>query len=463
MNKILKNSIYIGIFCLFHPECLAHGSNANTHRVYAFQPSQIMHDPDGSTAISIRDSRGILDAMEAGEVSTLQGLHEQILSERLKQTEVSTLMLGLCDAAIARVEGRFAESDAILSEALRQSPTLGNPLFNVNPVNIMLASLHVGNLMLAGRTHEWAIAQDELQTRYFSPIRQYFNLPDLKFRNVDLLKLNVPTEEVPEAQVSGPTTDKISFLGLEHQEDTTSSTSAEAMISMDGETTKATFDTGTLLGAVPGTMVRAHHWRVVGRAEQLSNARDNMRTAPAVLVPEITIGQTTLKNQIMTMHRISFPVIGLQQLGMLRHIKMTKSEMSFGASNPLSCQQPMVLASQRNGLEAHLLFPVGYGRMSSMGMMDSGDDSGATLVIRLQDMPRKFQQDARTATQETIFGQQEVSYSSQVANITVGSHQLHANVQYQAGHESIPPAITFNALANLTLQFDFRDGVSCLD
>jgi len=422
-----------------------------------------MHDPDGTKAISIRDSLGILSAMEAGDVTTLLTIRDQILSERHKQRDITTLMLGLCDAAIARVEGRFTDSNTLLTEALRQAPFLGNPLVNVNPINIMLASLRVGNLMLAGQTRQWAIAQEEMQKQYFEPVRAYFHEPDLEFRNVLLLKLNVSAQQMPGEQIAGPAKDKIALLGTERQVGDVVTSAAEAIISVDGENTKATFDTGSLTGAVPATMARAHHWQVIGRNDQISNGQDGMRAALVVIVPSITIGQTTLRNQLMTMHQISNPIIGLQQMGLLRNIKMSRSEISFGAENPLSCTQKMVLASQRNGLSAHLLFPVSYGKLSSMGALDTGDNSPASLVVRMREIPEYIARNATSQPEETIFGQGTLTYSSKEELVNLGNRTFHSTVQYQQGHDTLPPAITFRALSNLTLQFDFPRGVSCLE
>lgn len=439
----------------------AMATSASQAPVQAFDPDLIQHDPNGKAYISIRDSYGILTAMEHGDPAQLHAIRDG-LGKRIPAASASyVVMAGLCDAAIARVQGDLTGSDAFLDRARKAAGPLGDPARSINPLDLLFETVRVGNLMLEGRTQDWARAHDRLVQVYFAPIRQFYRLPDLEFRNIDPLTLSVPADTIPQPSVSGPESEHVDFEASHVRIGGRSLPLAQGPITLGDIRTQAIFDTGSFLGSIPAAMARQQHFTVVGHIGQQSDGSTRTRTAEIVLVPALTIGRTTLTNQMMTISQASTVIVGMQQLSQLRHVVFSEHALHFGRGTPLACTDRMTLRSMRNGMTMSLLLPVSHDGTEGHALVDTGDNTLEVLTVRLRSFPAALTGHLQSEEVETMQGRfvQHIAIRPQTLRIGAVSHE--ADVKYELGDWSMPPAITFGAFRYGALQFDRTEGVAC--
>lgn len=430
--------------------------------IVGFDRGMIFHDDKrDNDYITIRDRQGIIYAMQAGDRPRVEALRSIIESER-NSSSVKIMMLALCDAAIARIDGDFSHSSNIILEALHHAGKLGDPDQTINPILLMLRSIHAGNLMLAGQVREWADETELLQDKFYGPLRTYFSNPDLEFRNMEYLKLSVPARSIDQSSVTGPSIDTVDLDPGESEIDNQLQITAKAAIQIDGEAVTANFATSTVIGSIPFSLQRDHHWPVIGRFSGLDDASPDPRTEAVVLIPSIKIGQTILTNQIMTVSRSEDVILGLQQLTRLRHVTMTDRQLRFGIAAPIACNQRPVIASYRSGMSMYLLFPISYGGGDSQAILGIGDNSPEILVINLASFPRGMAQQSKTEYLATTYGKRAHETISRPDTVELGGKTVHSNVKFQLGDPAQLPVISTAALRTFSFSLDLPENMACL-
>lgn len=434
---------------------------ANPAPVQAFDPDLIQHDPNGRIYISIRDNDGILTAMEHGDIAQLHSIRDRLGKEFQASSVSYVVMAGLCDAAIARVQGDLPGSDTVLDRTLKAAGTFGDPARSINPYDLLLETMRVGNLMLEGRTQDWARAHDRLVHLYFEPIRQFYRQPDLEFRNMDPLVLSVPADTIPQPSVSGPDIDHVDFEGSHIRIGGRSFALASGTITLGDTHIQADFDTGSFLGSIPASLAHQKHFAVIGHIGHQGDGSTRTRTEEVVLVPVLKIGQTTLTNQMMTTSEASTFIVGLQKLSQLRHVTLSERTMNFGRGAPLACTDKMTLQSLRNGMTMSLLLPVSYDGQEKNAMVDTGDNTIESLTVRVNSFPAELVGHLQSETIETVQGRYVQHIAIKPQTLHIGAVSRHVDVKYELGDGSMPAAITFGAFRYGALQFDRAEGVAC--
>lgn len=411
--------------------------------------------------IGVRDSYGINDAMEAGDRARLESLRAVVASAE-NAPPLRKMMIALCDASIARVDGDFAHSSNIILQALHEAGKFGDLSQTINPIQIMLRSIHIGNLMLMGRIRDWAEETEHLQSGFYAPVRAYYNIPDLEFQNIDFLKLSVPARAIPESKLDGPPSDAIDLDPSETQFDDQTSISAKATVLIDDVPATATFGTATVIGSIPFSLQRDHRWPVIGRLAGSKDSSPDPRTEAVVLIPSIKIGRTVLTNQIVTVTRSDTVLIGLQQLSRLRHLTMTNRRLSFGASAPISCNLRPVVSSFRSGVSMYLLFPVSYSRGDTQAIIGTEDNAPDLLTVNIASFSGNMAHRSRTEYLGTAYGQRAHETFMQSDTIEIAGKSLHSSVRYQIGNPADLPVISMAALKTLSFSFDLPESMACL-
>ncbi len=430
--------------------------------ILGFDRDLIFRDNQKNIAyISIRDSHGINDAMEAGDRSRLESLRAVVASAQ-NAPSIRKMMIALCDAAMARVDGDFAHSSNIILQALHEAGKFGDLSQTINPIQIMLRNIHIGNLMLMGRVRDWAEETENLQTGFYAPVRAYYNIPDLEFRNMDFLKLSVPARAIPDSTLEGPPSDSVDLDPSESQFEDQTAISAKATVLIDGSPATATFGTATVIGSVPFSLQRDHHWPVIGRLAGSKDLSPDPRTEAVVLIPSIKIGQTVLTNQIMTVTHAETVLIGLQQLSRLRHLTMTSRRLSFGSSAPISCNLRPVVSSFRSGVSMFLLFPVSYARGDTQAIIGTEDNAPDLLTVNITSFSGKMAHRSRTEYLGTAYGQRAHETFTQNDTIEVAGKSLRSSVRYQIGDPTDRPVISMAALKTLSFSLDLPESMACL-
>lgn len=177
-----------------------------------FDSAMIHRDASGIAYLSVRDNDGILDAAERGEEPALQAIRARLgESPSGASPLVRDDMIGLCDIAIARVHGDYDGADALLDRLARSLGVLGDPSQSVNPLDLMIDLTRSGDQLLRGKAGRWAETQERLERLYFAPLRAIYRMPDLTFRNMDLVRLVVPAASIPGQTVSASPSERVPF------------------------------------------------------------------------------------------------------------------------------------------------------------------------------------------------------------------------------------------------------------
>lgn len=357
--------------------------------------------------------------------------------------------------------GDLHGSDLVLDRARNAAGALGDPARSINPLDLLLETVRVGNLMLEGRTRDWAFAHDRLVHLYFEPIRQFYRQPDLEFRNMDPLILSVPADTVPPPSLSGPDTDQVDFAASPVRIGGRRLPVAAGPVALDETPVQAVFDTGSFLGSIPASLAHRKHLATIGRIGRQGDGSTRTRAEDVVIVPVLTIGHTTFTNQMMTVSQASTVIVGMQQLSQLRHVTFSEHAIRFGHAAPLACTEGMTLQSLRNGLIMSLLLPVSRDGETGKALVDTGDNTPEPLTVRLRAFPAEWTGHLRTETIETTLGRftQHVAIEPQTLRIGTVSRQV--LVKYELGDGSMPPTITFGAFQYGMVQFDRAEGIAC--
>lgn len=115
-------------------------------------------------------------------------------------------------------------------------------------------------------------------------------------------------------------------------------------------------DTGCPEGVIPTSYVARYHLPIVIKSNRGSDGFRHNISTDYVIVPEIRLGQTVLKNQLFSVAPIPYMVLGLSQLGQLRHLTIDKHMVRFGPRAPFDCREPLRMTSIMAGTEARLIF-----------------------------------------------------------------------------------------------------------
>ncbi|MCO6160825.1 hypothetical protein ACFFGF_06835 [Asaia lannensis] len=449
----------IGSFSCLSP---ALGNPASGPVILGFDRDLIRHDSQTNVDyITVRDIYGIKNAMEAGDRSRLESLRAVVASAE-NVPALRKMMIALCDASIARVDGDFARSSNIILQALHQAGKLGDLSQTINPFVILLKSVHIGNLMLMGRVRDWADETEHMQSGFYAPLRAYYNKPNLEFRNMEFLRLSVPARTIPDASVEGPSSDSVELDPTESQFGDQTAISAKATVQIDGVPAAATFGTATIIGSIPFTLQRDHHWPIIGRMAGSKDISSTPRPQAVVLIPSIRIGQTVLTNQIMTVTHAETVLIGLQQLTRLRHLTITNRHISFGPAAPISCNQRPVVSSFRAGVSMFLLFPVSYERGDTQGILGIEDNSPDILTVNLASFEGRMAHRSHAEYLDTSYGPRAHETVSQNDTVDIGGKSLRSTVRYQIGDPTDLPVISMAALKTLDFSLDLPESMACL-
>ncbi|WP_162993538.1 hypothetical protein [Asaia bogorensis] len=430
--------------------------------VHLFEPDSLSRDRLGRTTLAVSDTRGILEALEAGDTDRLRQIRSALDASAAPEPGFNVMRNALCDAAIARTQGNLSLSNRIINDALRHAEPWGNPAQSINPFNFMLFTMFAGNLLLEDRSTAWAQGKAYLDHFFRTPLKAYFNKPDLVFNDLDQVMLSTRGEELPRLTVHGPRHDTLAFNPFQTLVNGVPTATAGVRVTLDGTPSNAVINTASLLGSVPEPLFQTHHWQVIGTVSSLHDDTIATPKALLVLVPSLTLGHTTFNNQLMMVTKSSHVVIGLQSLGVLNHITMTDHDMSFGPDAPFSCKRPVALQSDISGLQAALLLPVSYNGQSRKAIIATGDNTPEPLVIPVNNLPglkgSPIQQDFETG--KGMISENAVLHR---ARLHIDGHIVNASIRYRRGDTTQPPVLTMSALEGARLSFDLHEGVACLD
>ncbi|NVN44976.1 hypothetical protein HW537_13840 [Asaia siamensis] len=433
-----------------------------TGRIHFFDSDTLGTDERGRPTLAVSDSRGIFDALEKGDTARLLQIRHTLEKAPGPEPAFNVMLFALCDAATARTMGDLPRADHIIHEALRQAAPWSNPAHSVNPFNLMLATFLTGNLLLENQWLPWAGGRHFIDQAFRTPLATYYGKTHLILTDLDQISLTVPVSEILPVQVSGPPVDQVAFNPFQTLVDGITTATAGTIIDLDGSEVHAVINTGSVLGAVPQTLQRKHHWPVIGTLSPLRNDTIQSEKNDLVQVPSLTLGHTVFRNQIMLVANINHTIIGLQSLGMLPHIVMTDHGMSFGPDAPFSCTRRAMLESQIDGLQASLLLPVSYGGQHRMAALVTGDNSPEPLVIERRSLTSlhgiETSQEFETGT-----GMVHENAILNRTNLRLDKHAVQARIRYRVGDPAKPPILSMSALESASLSIDLHQGVACLD
>lgn len=245
--------------------------------------------------------------------------------------------------------------------------------------------------------------------------------------------------------------------------DNSTVTTAAAKIDVDGSIAPAIINTGTVLGAVPASLQRQHHWSQIGTFTEYGPSTKPPRIVKIVRVPSLTLGHTTFRNQMMMVIQSDFAVIGLQTLGILRHVIMNEHEMTFGPDVPFTCRRHTSQLSSISGFKAGLLLPVTYEGKRSMAIMNTGENYPEPLVIDVARLSNALSGSRKEQKIETATGNEQEKGVKHTTTLLIDGHLAHGAIRYRIGKADQLPTLTMSALEGRTLAFDLRAGIACLD
>lgn len=438
-------------------------ADSGSSPVHFFESDLLTVDTEGQPALSVSDSHGVLDAMLAGDTGKLLTIRKALEQNPGPEPAFSIMRLALCDAAIARTQGDIERSTRIIREALQAAQPWSNPAHSVNPFNFMLITLLSGNFLLEGNPPVWANARTYLEQKLFTPIRAHYEKPSLNFSDVEQLQLTALPDALPSLTAKGPRLDHVSFNPFATIIDDFTMTTAATKIDIDGSVSPAIINTGTVLGAVPASLQRQHHWPQIGTFTEYGPSTRPPKTFEIVRVPSLTLGHTTFRNQMMMVIQSNFAVIGLQTLGVLRRVVMNEHEMTFGPDVPFTCRRHTSQLSSISGFKAGLLLPVTYEGKRSMAIMNTGENYPEPLVIDVARLPNSLSGSRKQQKIETASGTEQEEGVTRTATLQIDGHLAHGAIRYRIGKPDQLPTLTMSALEGRTLAFDLRAGIACLD
>ena len=432
--------------------------------VAGFDPELVHQDPDGSSYLSVRDADGIFDAMEHGDEPALQAIKTRLAEASLgSSSRTDAYKTGLCDMAIARVHGDLDGADAILDRMSRNLGPNGDPERSLNPYDFMIDLTRSGNLLLRGDARGWAESQERLQRQYFEPLRSFYRMPGLTFRNAELVHLSVPAASIPAQSVSASRLDTVAFTRWTSFIDGKPLIRVAGDVVIDGDRMSAVFDTDGTMSTLPQAYATAHRLRVVAHTGVMSDGSGRLFAQDIVLVPRIAIGGTVITNQIFTVAPVTQPILGLEQLGRLRHVTIEAKRMSFGIAAPFPCSDPLTISSLRGGYTASLLIPLGLDGQTMNARFATGDDSPEAVILHTSDLPDRLKKHLVDEAVETIGGKSLQKVATDKARLTIGQVTMNDTVKYVVHQAALEPVISTHALHYGALRFDLSEHKACFD
>lgn len=429
-------------------------------RVQGFSVDYSRVAPVNTPIIDPVDKQGIIKAIQAGNEQRLVEIRGEIAANPTAP-EIDQYLLSLVSAGLARINGDFAASNRALDRGLEVVGRHADTNHELNALLLLDESIRYGNLFLANDLAGWIKRTTWLENVYFSPIRRFYQLPNLQFPNLTLIKPLVPAASISNPSVIASDDEQLP-LRVDHDRiDGQLPVDVRVQASILGETDWVLFDTATLKGVIPTEYVARHHLRVIASSERGSDGFNRNMHDDYVVVPEIRLGRTVLRNQLFSVAPIPFPVLGLLQLSQLRHLTIDAHTLRFGPHAPFDCHDPIHAASAIAGVEFRLLFPYSLEGREKTAVLDTGDNTPSVLAIRTRTLPAALQASARVKKLVTTAG--KVSYRTATTPATVHFARFTAQdyikyVQSPMQDDLIPNGILRHARFSL----DMTDHVACL-
>ncbi|GEL54897.1 hypothetical protein ABO01nite_29040 [Asaia bogorensis NBRC 16594] len=387
-----------------------------TPRVQGFIVSTSWAPPITDPVIDPVDKRGIVAAIKAGNQPALMAIRDRMV-QNAPLSSVDQYLVSLADAGLARINGDFTASNAALDRGLRLVGHHADTTQELNALLLLGESLRYGNLFLSGDLSGWIERAAWLERVYFAPIRAFYKLPNLKFPNLTLLTPLVPASSITNPSVIASDEEQMPLLVTNDDNDGRRVIDVQVQATFFGKSDWALLDTGSLEGVIPRSYVTRYHLPVIARSKRGSDGFRRNMSVDYVIVPEIRLGRTVLKNQLFTVAPIPFPVLGLLQLGQLRHLTIDSAMLRFGPHAPFDCHEPLRAASLMTGVESRLIFPYELDGHEDTAALDTGDNTPSILSIRTPALPAHLAERAQLKSVTTVAG--KVAYPTTTAPATV--------------------------------------------
>ncbi|WP_181441936.1 retropepsin-like aspartic protease [Swingsia samuiensis] len=433
---------------------------AEEKRILVFDPELVNQDRSGPPYIAVRDSKGILEAMERGDDTALLILRDRLAQDYRKDADyASQFMLSLCDASLARLHGNYARSNQILMQARQDLGPLKN---TINPFIYIIDQMRSGNLFLQGKIKDWANMQEWLAQEYYVPLRQHYHISNLEFRNDDVITLTVPASQIPQDEVIEASENRIPFNGYTAALDDHGLIEAKGPITINGEVVSAVLDTGTFASSLPRSYVEKHpSLKVVGVSHDISSGNRRRHTEYYVLIDTLKLGGTTFHNQMFSISKDEEIMIGLQQLSQLRHVTIGRKGATFGINAPFSCKNELVMSSFRGGYSAKWLLPVELNRDSVMAIVNTGDDSPEVVIKKVGELPSSIHARSVEEYGYNNDGFYTESVASKRMNIKLGDVSIEDYLKYREEPSDLPAMLSTAALRYGSYSFDWPTQKAC--
>ncbi|WP_159103475.1 retropepsin-like aspartic protease [Asaia prunellae] len=429
----------------------------------AVQGFDVMYEglpPVTDPVINPVDKPGIFKSIEAGDRPGLLTIRAEILA-RSPYSAIDQYLVDLADAGLARINGDFRASDAALDRGLRDVGRHADTSHEINAILLLGESIRRGNFLLRGDVPGWINHGAWLERTYFAPTRAFFKLPNLKFPNLTLITPLVPASKVPEQSILPSDDEQLPLRSSGNRVDGQRAIDVEVQANLFGTSEWVVLDTGSANGMIPASYVARFHLPVIARSSRISDGFSQNIQANFVIVPEIKLGKTILRNQLFSVSAFPRPVLGLAQLGQLRHLTIDSQRIRFGTHAPFDCRDPLRASSAIAGVEFRLLFPYLLDGTEKMAVLDTGDNSPSVLSIRTKALPASLNASAQKKTLVTVAGPVAYRTVSTTANVQFTHFAAQASIKYiQSPMEDILIPSGILRLARFSL--DMNERVACL-
>ncbi|WP_122038589.1 retropepsin-like aspartic protease [Asaia bogorensis] len=454
--RLLIRSLILGSLTLLlgNPQAQA------TPRVQGFAVSPFGIPPVTDPVIDPIDKDGIVASIRAGNQPALLAIRDR-MAQKAPLSSVDQYLITLADAGLARINGDYTASNAALDRGLRLVGHHADTTQELNALLLLGESLRYGNLFLSSDLSGWIERTTWLEHVYFAPIRAFYELPNLKFPNLTLLTPLVPASSVTNPSVIASDEEQMPLLVTSNDNDGRHVIDVQVQATLFGQNDWALLDTGSLAGVIPRSYVTRYHLPVIVRSTRGSDGFRRNMSINYVIVPEVRLGKTVLKNQIFTVAPIPFPVLGLLQLGQLRHLTIDSAMLRFGPHAPFDCHEPLRMASVMAGVESRLIFPYERDGQKETAGLDTGDNATSILSIRTPTLPAHLAGRAQTKLLTTVAG--KVTYRTTTAPATVAFPDFTVQDRIKYIQSSMPDTlIPSGILKHARLSLDMTEHVACL-
>lgn len=441
-------------------------ARAESGRILGFDKDLIHQDPDGSYYLSDVDSLSVLELMEDADVLGLSKVLQRLKLSTTDAPAKKVFEARLARAAIMRISGDFKGSNEELDRLTMGLGPMADTQRLVTPLGLIIATMRAGNFYLDGNIHAWAATMDDIHRQYFEPVRAFYHIPNLAFRNMSQLELAVPAASIPEQSVTLSAGETIPFWQSTRMLNGRQQIDAKGRVTVDGEKTDAVFDTAAVEMLVSTSFARRHNLRVIANTGFLrdSEGRSPFATSDYVLVPSLHIGDTVFRNQIAAISRSDTDVvIGLHQLLKLPNVTFSKTGMEFGAAKALNCSGPMVIGALRSGQQAWLLGIVTLNGSQDFAIMNTGNNATEIMAVNTPSLKPSLRRNAYRENSSTIAGQEQQLVSVENTSVAFGSQQIMAPVAYRQSRSTRRSELTTAVLNYGNIEFDRSRRTFCIN